>query len=174
MSAISYGFDFNYGNSITKNWFLASYISIFSEEETFIAEKSKNQEFTNSTNGIYAFVGNYFTLSKDGTFSGDIGITYLSSFLKANYLMSETTNLTMGLRKTLWDKKGVITLTAEDILGLANSRLTSKYLNQDYSYFAKPETQFIRVGFTYNFGNFKLRDNKRSIEKVERDRLKKD
>ena len=101
-------------------------------------------------------------------------ISYLSSFLKANYIISETTNLTMGLRKTLWDKKGVITLTAEDILGLANSRLTSKYLNQDYSYFAKPETQFIRVGFTYNFGNFKLKDNKRSIEKVERDRLKKD
>ena len=174
LSAISYGFDFNYGNSITKNWFLATYISIFSEEETFIAEKSNNQEFTNSTNGIYAFVGNYFTLSKDGTFSGDIGITYLSSFLKANYIISETTNLTMGLRKTLWDKKGVITLTAEDILGLANSRLTSKYLNQDYSYFAKPETQFIRVGFTYNFGNIKLKDNKRSIEKVERDRLKKD
>ena len=174
LSAISYGFDFNYGNSITKNWFLASYISIFSEEETFLAEQSNNQEYTNSTNGVYVFIGNYITLSKDGTFSGDIGVTYLSSFLKANYKMSETTNLTMGLRKTIWDKKGVITLVSEDILGLANAELTSKYLNQDYSYFAKPETQFVRLGFTYNFGNFKLRDNKRDIEKVERDRLKKE
>lgn len=174
LSAISYGFDFNYGNTITKNWFLASYISIFSEEETFIAEKSNNQEFTNSVNGIYAFIGNYITLSKDGTFSGDIGFTYLSSFLKANYKVSETTNLTMGLRKSLWNKRGVLTLVSEDILGLANPTLTSKYLNQDYSYFAKPETQFVRLGFTYNFGNFKLRDNKRDIEKAERERLKKE
>ncbi|SMC39712.1 TonB-dependent receptor domain-containing protein [Cellulophaga tyrosinoxydans] len=174
LKAISYGFDFNYGNSITKNWFLASYISIFSEEETFLVEQSNNQIYTNDVKGIYVYLGNYITLSKDGTFSGDMGVTYLSGFLRGNYKMSESTNLTMGLRKTLWNKKGVVTLAAEDVLGLANATFTSKYFNQDYSYYAQPESQFVRVGFTYNFGNFKLSDNKRDIEKVERDRLKKD
>lgn len=174
LSAISYGFDFNYGNSITKNWFLASYISIFSEEETFIAEQSNNQEYLNKVNGIYVFVGNYLTLSKDGTFSGDLGVTYLSGISEGSYKVLESTNLTMGLRKTLWNKKAILTLTSEDILGLANPRLISKYLNQDYTFSAKPETQFIKFGFTYNFGNFKLRDNKHDIEKTERDRLNKE
>lgn len=68
----------------------------------------------------------------------------------------------------------MVTLAAEDVLGLANATFTSKYFNQDYSYYAQPESQFVRVGFTYNFGNFKLSDNKRDIEKVERDRLKKE
>ena len=125
----------------------------------------------NKINGIYVFVGNYLTLSKDGTFSGDFGVTYLSRLSEGSYKVLESTNVTMGLRKTLWNKKAILTLTSEDLLGLANPKLVSKYLNQDYSFLAKPETQFIRIGFTYNFGNFKLRENKQDIEKAERDRL---
>ena len=64
--------------------------------------------------------------------------------------------------------------TAEDLLGKANGRFTSRYLNQDNSYFTLPESQFVRVGFTYNFGNFRLDDNKREIEKQELERLDKE
>jgi len=171
ISGTSYGLDFNYGKSVTDKWFLASYISIFSEEETFIAEKSSDQNYVNGIDGIYINVANYLTLSKDGTFSGDLAITYFSGFINGSYKLSETTNLTLGLRKSLWNKKAIISLVSEDILGLVNPTITSKYLNQDYTYFAKPETRFIRLGFTYNFGNYKLNDNKREVEKKERDRL---
>lgn len=169
--SISYGVDFNYGKTITDTWFLASYISIFSEEDTFIAEKSANQNYVNAIEGIYVNISNYVTFSKDGTFTGDLGFTYFSGFIQGSYVLSETTNLTFGLRKSFWNKKAVIFLVAEDILGAVNPTMTSKYFNQNYSYAAKPETQFIRFGFTYNFGNFKLGDNKREIDKKERDRL---
>ena len=36
------------------------------------------------------------------------------------------------------------------------------------------ETQFVRLGFKYNFGNFKLGDNERTLDKQERARLQRD
>mgnify|MGYP001823168016 CR=1 FL=1 len=171
LESTSYGFDFNYGKSITNNWYLYSYISIFHEDETFLALESDNVAFKNQFDGFYANISNYLTLSKDGTFKGELGLTYLSGFLQGSSIMEETTNLTFGVRKSLWNRRALVSLTVNDILGKANGRDTSKYLNQDNSYLIVPETQYIRFGFTYNFGNFRLEDNDREIDKNERDRL---
>ncbi len=171
LESTSYGFDFNYGKSITNNWYLYSYISIFHEDETFLALESDNVAFKNQFDGFYADITNYLTLSKDGTFKGELGLTYLSGFLQGSSIMEETTNLTFGLRKSLWNRRALVSLTVNDILGKANGRVASKYLNQDNSYLIVPETQYIRFGFTYNFGNFRLEDNDREIDKNERDRL---
>ena len=171
LESTSYGFDFNYGKSITNNWYLYSYISIFHEDETFLALESDNVAFKNQFDGFYADITNYLTLSKDGTFKGELGLTYLSGFLQGSSIMEETTNLTFGVRKSLWNRRALVSLTVNDILGKANGRVASKYLNQDNSYLIVPETQYIRFGFTYNFGNFRLEDNDREIDKNERDRL---
>lgn len=171
LASTSYGFDFNYGKSATDWWFLYSYISIFHEDETFVALESNNQIVTNNVNGAYIDLTNYFNLSKDGTFKGELGVTYLSGFLEGSYKQEETTNITLGLRKTLWNKRALISLQVNDLLNKVNSRVYSKYLNQDNAYFARPETQYIRLGLTLNFGNFRLEDNQRNIDKIERERL---
>lgn len=170
-SSTSYGLDFNYGKSVTNRWYLYSYISIFHEDETFTALESNNEIVTNNVNGAYVDLTNYLTLSEDGTFKGEIGVAYLSGFLEGSYKLSETTNLTLGLRKSFWHKRALISLQANDLLNRANGRITSKYLNQDNAYFARPETQYIRLGLTLNFGNFRLEDNRREIDKTERKRL---
>ena len=64
-----------------------------------------------------------------------------------------------------------LTFNFEDILNTTNSRLASRYLNQDNSFLAQEETRYVRVGFKYNFGNFRLSDNQRKIEAAERDRI---
>ena len=171
LESTSYGFDFNYGKSITNNWYLYSYISIFHEDETFLAAESGNIPFTNEFNGFYVDLTNYLTLSKDGTLKGELGLAYLSGFLEGSYITGETTSLNFGLRKSLWKKKALLSLTFNDILGRANPRITSKYLNQDNNFLTIPETQYVRFGFTYNFGNYRLEDNDREIEKIEKDRL---
>ena len=171
LGSTSYGFDFNYGKSVTDWWYLYSYISIFHEDETFVALESDNQEVTNTVNGGYIDLTNYLNLSKDGTFKGELGLTYLSGFLEGSYQQEETTNLTLGLRKTLWNNRALISLQANDLLNKANSRISSKYLNQDNAYFAREETQYVRLGLTVNFGNFRLEDNQREIDKIERERL---
>jgi hypothetical protein len=167
----SFGLDLTYSKEILRPWNLYAYTSLFHEDNTFIAEESGNQEFTVAIDGIYVYLANYLTLTKDGTFTGEIGITYLSNFLFGSYISDEQLNFTLGLRKSLWDNRAVISLAAEDLLEAFVPTYTSQYLNQDNFYRRRPETQFIRFGFTYNFGNFKLRDNERSIDKNERDRL---
>lgn len=167
----SYGLDFTLSKSIAPAWFLYAYTSLFHEKETFLAEESGNVPYTNGVNGVYAYLGNYLTLSKDGTFTGEIAGTYISKFLFGSYVSDEQFNLTIGLRKTLFDNKVTVSLAAEDILEQYVPTYRSKYLNQDNFYRRRPETQFIRFGFTYNFGNFRLEDNERGIDKKERDRL---
>lgn len=174
LASESYGVDFTYSKPVSKNWYVYSYNSIFSEKETFLAVESNNQKVTNEIKGFYGAVTNYLTLSKDETFTGELGLVYLSKFMQGSYVFSSTTNLTFGVRKTLWNKSAVVSLIAENLLDKANTTLTSKYLNQDNFRFSRPETQFIRFGFTYNFGNYKLLDNKRELEKIELERLNKE
>jgi len=170
-SSKSYGLDFTVSKAVTNWWYLFAYTSIFHEEETFIAEESGGGAFTNDFDGYYISATNYLTLSSDGSWQGEASVEHFSGFLFGSYIMSPTTNVVVGLRKSLWDDRAILSIQAEDLLGKANGRYTSRYLNQDNGYFSVPETQFVRVGFTYNFGNFRLEDNKREIEKQELERL---
>jgi len=167
----SYGIDFTVSKSISNAWFLYTYASLFHEDETFLAVESGNQEFTNEVDGFFIYLANYLTLSKDGTFTGELTFSHMSNFLFGSYVQEATTNLTVGLRKSLWNDRAIFSISAEDLLGEANARLSSNYLNQDNAYFLVPETQFVRFGFTYNFGNFRLEDTQKEIDKDERDRL---
>jgi hypothetical protein len=153
------------------SWFLYAYTSLFHEEETFLAVESGNVEYTNEVDGVYGYLANYLTLSKDGSLTGEVTMTYISNFLFGSYISDEQLNLTLGLRKSLFNNRAVVSIAAEDLLYKWIPTYTSAYLNQDNFYRRRAETQFIRVGFTYNFGNFRLQDNQRAIDKKERDRL---
>ncbi len=169
--SISYGLDLTLATSITPFWYLYAYNSVFYEDETLLAEESDIETYKNTVTGVYVNLNNSITLSKDGTFTGETAFTYLSGFLNGSYKMSETISLNMGLRKTLWNKRAVVSLTVEDILGRANATFTSRYANQDNAFKTVPETQFVRLGFTYNFGNFRLANNQRTLQKSELQRL---
>ena len=171
LESTSYGFDFTYGKSINNSWYLYSYISLFHEDETFLALQSDAFSFKNEVNGAYIDLTNYLTLSKDGSFKGELGFIYMSGYLQGSYQLEETTNLTIGLRKSFSKNRAILSISANDLLGKANAYVNSNYLNQDNRYLAVPETRYVRFGFTYNFGNFRLEDNQREIEKTERERL---
>ena len=100
-----------------------------------------------------------------------MGLTYLSGFLQGSFIQEESTNLTVGLRKSFLKNRAVLSISANDLLNKSNAFVSSKYLNQDNGYLTVPETQYVKFGFTYNFGNFRLEDNQRDIEKIERERL---
>ena len=171
LESTSFGLDFTYGKSISNNWYLYSYISIFHEDETFMALQSDAFSYKNEFNGVYVDLTNYLTLSKDGTFKGELGFVYMSGYLQGSYIQDASTNLTVGLRKSFMNNRAVLSVSANDLLGKYNAYINSNYLNQDNRYLSTPETQYVKFGFTYNFGNFRLEDNQRDIEKIERDRL---
>ena len=167
----SYGLDILHGRSITGWWYAQLYASLFHEENTFLAVESNNAEVTNEIDAVFGQLYNSFTLSKDGTFSGNLSFTYVSDYITGSYNFDPFSTLSLGVRKTLWNNRAELSLNINDIFNNTNTRLTSQYLNQDNSYFAQEEMRYVRVGFKYNFGNFRLEDNQRSIDAVERDRL---
>ena len=171
LGSLGYGLDITHGRSITNSWYAYGYVSLFHEERTFLAVESGDVAVTNKTDAVYAMLSNSFTLSKDGTFSGDLTLIYISDWVTGSYNMDPMTTLSIGLRKTLWNNRAEVTLKLEDILDQTNTWLRSRYLNQDNGYYPQPETRYVRLGFKYNFGNFRLRDNQRAIEAVERERL---
>lgn len=171
LESTSYGFDFTYGKSISNKWYLYSYISLFHEDETFMALQSDAYSYKNEINGAYLDLTNYFTLSQDGTFKGELGFVYMSGYLQGSFIQEESANLTIGLRKSFLKNRAILSVSANDLLGRYNAYVNSNYLNQNNRYLVTPETQYVRFGFTYNFGNFRLADNQRTIEKTERERL---
>lgn len=171
LSSNSYGFDITYNKSIIDPWFFYAYASFFHEDETFLAVESVDETFTNEVDGFYIYLANYLTLSGDGSLTGEVAFSHITSYLIGSYVQQPRTTLTFGLRKSFWKDRAILSVSAEDLLGRAMSENTSRYLNQDNFFFSQPETQFVRFGFTYNFGNFRLEENQRDITKDERDRL---
>jgi len=167
----SYGLDILHGRSITGWWYAQLYASLFHEENTFLAVESNNAEVTNEIDAVFGQLYNSFTLSKDGTFSGNLSFTYVSDYISGSYNFDPFSTLSLGFRKTLWNNRAELSLNINDIFNNTNTRLTSQYLNQDNSFFAREEMRYVRIGFKYNFGNFRLEDNQRSIDAAERDRL---
>lgn len=171
LGSSSYGLDISHGRSLTSFWYAYAYVSLFHDEQTFLAIESNNAEVTNETDGVYGSLYNSFTLSSDGSFTGELSLTYVSDWIVGSYSLEPMTTLSIGLRKTLWNNRAEISLRLEDILDQTNTRMTSNYLNQDNSFFARPESRYLRLGFKYNFGNFRLSDNQRAPDAAERERL---
>ncbi len=171
LESSSYGLDISHGRSVTNWWYAYIYTSFFHEEQTFLALESGNAEVTNELDGFYGTLYNSLIISKDGTFTGELTFTYVSDWLSGSYYLEPMTTLSIGLRKTLWNNRAELTLNVEDALDETNTWMRSRYLNQDNGFFAEPETRYVRIGFKYNFGNFRLSDNQRAVEAAERERL---
>lgn len=167
----SYGLDISHGRSVANWWYAYAYISLFNEERTFLALESGEVPVTIELDAFYGSLYNNFIISKDGTFTGELSLTYVSNFISGSYIMDPFTTLSIGLRKTLWNNRAEVSVNVEDVLDETNTWLKSRYLNQDNGYFPRLESQYVRVGFKYNFGNFRLSDNQRAIQAAERDRL---
>ena len=171
LASTSWGLDFTHGRSLTEWYYLYTIMSAFHEENTFNAQESGNVAQTTAVDGFFAYVGNFITISKDKTWTGEVSAEYFSKFIFGSYIRDNVVTLNAGVQKTFWNKRATFKVTANDVLGEANAILRSQYLNQDNSFISIPETQNVQIGFTYKFGNFKLEDNNREIEVDEIERL---
>ncbi len=166
-----YSMDLVYSSSLT-DWWFANYISSFYYlENEFFAVESAQETYINNTFGFYGQVYNQFTLTEDGTFTSELTASYVSNLISGSLDYNNIFNLSLSFRKSLWNKSASISSGVDDIFNTNNVPVTSRYLNQDNSYFAMPESRKFWIGFQYNFGNYTLRENKKSIKTQEGDRL---
>ncbi len=169
---IGYGFDYSVFNISIRNWWdFSQYLSLFHEENSFFAIESGNEFITIESDGFYIQLMNSFTITNDRTLTADISLVYLSGITTGTYLMDQFTTVSLGIKKSLWKNRASISLTANDIFDTTNRKLQTNYLNQRNSYFAKVESQFVQLGFVYNFGNFRLNSRATQISNEERSRI---
>lgn len=168
-----FSLDIMYYDYVKNWWYLYVYSSFFYMQTDFVALESGNQTVTNDVYSTYISMQNYLTLSKDGTFSGEVAANFLPAYIAGSYdFESPQFGLTLGLRKTFFENRLVASVNVEDVFNTQNIELSSRYLNQDNSFFAKPESRKLRFSLLYKFGNFKLSDNQRAIDAQEEERLK--
>ncbi len=171
LESYSYGLDFTMTKSLSQAWYFFFYGSLFVEENQFLGVESGDVPVTVSVEGFYGQMANYWNLSSDGTWTGEASLLYFTDFLNGSYVVDETLIFNLGIKKTFWDNRATLSLGIEDIFNQANAFNTTRYLNQDNGFLNNEETRLLRIGFTYNFGNFRLSDIERSVNKSERDRL---
>ena len=139
-------------------------------ENEFKALASTSQNVRNNINGVYLQTQNYLII--DQTLTATITNYLTSNILVGSYKYDHPQYaLTLDIQKKFLDGRLLVNFSSEDIFNTNNIPLTSRYRNQNNSFFARPESQKIRVGLRYKFGNFKLRDNSRAIKASEESRL---
>ena len=155
------------GNAVYASFVTSTY---YLENEFFVVESSQERA-QNNTLGFFAQVYSQITLSQKGGFTSDISTRYISNLISGSLDYKNIFDLSVSLRKSLWNKSASISAGVDDIFRTNNVRVSSRYLNQDNSYFAQPEARKFWLGFRYNFGNYNLRDNKKTINTKEGNRL---
>lgn len=158
-----FSFDFSTYQYLGDHIFSQLQTSLFYMENEFTALQSGNVQVQKDVTGFYIDVFNRINLSKDRTFSLDVRAGYITNILFGSYEFKNQFTSSIGFYKSLWNNRAFITLDYSDIFLSQNQPLTSRYLNQDNRFLALPETNLLKIGFTYKFGNFRLRNSEVAV-----------
>ena len=166
-----YSLDVIYSEFVNNWMWMSVYASFFNLENEFVALEDNNSLVQKEINGLYIETLNYLIINP--TLNVAISNNFTSNFLVGSYEYDRPQyRLNVDIQKRFLDGRLIVNLSSEDIFNTNNIPLTSHYLNQNNTFFAMPESQKIRVGVRYNFGNFKLSDNSRNTSVEEETRLK--
>ena len=165
--------DVSFYDYVKEWWYLYVYTSFFYTQTNFVAIESGNRNVSKDAYSTFLQAQNFFTLTKDRTFSAELTASYLPQYISGSYVFDEPQYLlAVGLRKSFMENRLVATVNVDDIFNSTNVPLTSQYLNQNNSFYEREaETRRLRLGLIYKFGNFRLRDNSRAIDTEESERL---
>ncbi|MEZ4778069.1 MAG: outer membrane beta-barrel family protein [Flavobacteriaceae bacterium] len=168
-----YSFDAVYAAPIGNSWYASFVTSTYYLENEFYAVESAQERAGNHTMGVFVQAYNQITLSQEAGFTSDVSARYISNLISGSLDYKNIFDFSISFRKSLWNKRASLSIGVDDIFKTNNVQVASRYLNQDNSYFARPESRKFWIGFKYNFGNYILRENKKTINTKEGDRLNK-
>ncbi|MCH2196914.1 outer membrane beta-barrel family protein [Kordia sp.] len=168
--SVDYGLDFVTYFPITDTWDVSFVSSAFNMNDTYTL--GDNIQTTQSKWSLYTSLDNNLTFLKDKSLSANLSILYISSNIQGLSEISDRNFVNLSLRKALWNKKAIVSLTVNDILNGQEFTKQTQFVNQNNNYFTNYDTQTIRIGFRYNFGNTKLQTNQRNKSSAEQERLK--
>ncbi|WP_046242477.1 TonB-dependent receptor domain-containing protein [Hymenobacter terrenus] len=108
-----------------------------------------------------------FNLTTNSTFTlghgwgADLTGTYQSRQIYGFFDLRPQGQVTAGISKSLWDKKGNLKLNVADIFYTQKTRATSTYDNYQERFYQRFDSRVVTLAFTYRFGNQKLAPTRR-------------
>ncbi|MBT0607113.1 TonB-dependent receptor domain-containing protein [Aequorivita echinoideorum] len=167
-----YSFDILFYDSLYKWWWFQIATSTYYLANEFSALESSQESYKNDTFGQYLQMASNFALSKDRSFTADLSGMYISNFVTGNRYFKNQSSINISFRKEFWDKRASLTVGVDDIFNtLDDVASVAQYYNQDNRFLVDAENRLFRIGFRYNFGNARLRDNNKQIQTDEGNRL---
>ncbi|MGB5818779.1 MAG: outer membrane beta-barrel family protein [Saonia sp.] len=167
---LSYGLDFIVNKEIVKSWDIYVLSSYFYGAERFI-DVGSGQRIDNGLWTLLLKINNNFAFLKDKSLSAGLNFTYVSPVIRGNSEQESYNELEISLRKTIWNKKGTISMGLSDAFKQFRLFNTRRFLDQDNTSLYRPEGRLFTLGFRYKFGNLRIRDNKKKKNVEERRRL---
>lgn len=165
-----YGLDIEFYKSLTNRWFLYLANSLVNTEEqlTVDAINVKRNKWYN-----YSILSTDYSFLKDNSLSANLTLTRVGKLIMGLQTVDARLYSDLSIRKQLLNKKATLSLAIADLFNQQDHGVTNKYLNQDSYSFRDADTRYIKVGFSYKFGNTTLQTNERSKDIIERNRLEK-
>jgi len=118
-----------------------------------------------------ASINNRFALNKKKDLNAELNFNYNSASVQGTFVFTETSNLSVYLRKKVLKTKGEVYALFSDIYKGEKETVKTDYANQ-YNYFTSyGDTQSFRLGFRYNFGNQTLENKRKESQTEEQQRL---
>ena len=90
------------------------------------------------------------------TLNFEVSGYYMTKFLNEFITIDNLGSLNLAIQKTFWDRKGKLSLNANDLLFSDNVAGALKYREIDVNFRQYYESRNIRLTFSYSFGNQKL------------------
>jgi len=108
---------------------------------------------------------------EDSSLSTNLSFTYIGKNLQGLQKVKGLLYSELAISKTIWNKKGTISLIASDLFNKADFKTSTNYLNQSFSQFTNLDNRYVKLGFSYKFGNSTLKTNEKDRSHSERSRI---
>jgi outer membrane receptor protein involved in Fe transport len=165
---VEFGFDFEVYFNVTKRWSIYAVTSFYNIEDNTVFD---GVSVTQDQWSNYSILQNDWTFLKDQSLNANLSMYYLGKNIQGYQITEDRIVSILSISKSIWNKRAVISLSAEDLFNTQDYEGSIRYLNQSRRATDDLDNRFIKLGFRYKFGNTNLSTNQRTKEQQETDRL---
>lgn len=118
-------------------------------------------------------LNNEFIFPESWGLIGEVNFMYFSPKVQGAFQIDDRWDLTLGLSKSLFQDRGQLSVSFNDVAYTSNFSLAVNYQDQRHRFVEREENRNIQVSFSYRFGNDEVKASREreAVNKAERDRL---
>ncbi len=150
----TFGTELTLMNKFTKNWNMLTSGTLYQNK---LSGSGDNSQLSNEAINWSLRLTNTITLPKE--YSVQLNLRYFGPRNIPQGKIEPIFTTDVSLKKSIWDKKGTISLRVSDIFNTREFNLQSSDATFIRDLYGKRQSQAVTLSFTYNFGN--LKDDKR-------------